>query len=277
MIDPRRLYLGHYALRDTPLEARFAAAAAAGFDGISVSWAEASASPAAASKIREALRSEALAASQLEIVRLPPAAGMQGFSREARHAASVAAELDCPVVVAVCLDPGMCFEDVLTGVATLAAECAFTGRRCAVEFIPFLSAIEDTAQAVRLLRAVDNPAACLVIDSLHFFRSGAQWPALSELGAADIGAIQICDAPLQPASPDYREEAMFLRALPGYGELDLCRLLTALDATGVDIPLTVEVLSRDLALQGAAEAARRMAAATRALLHRYQPPEGSTS
>ena len=277
MIDPRRLYLGHYALRDTPLEARFAAAAAAGFDGISVSWAEASASPAATSRIRETLRAEALVASQLEIVRLPSPAGSPDFSHEARHAASVAAELDCPVVVAVSLDPAMCFEDVVGGVSTLAEECALTGRRCAVEFIPFLSAIADMAQAVRLLRAVDNPAACLVIDSLHFFRAGAQWPALSGLRAADIGAIQICDAPMQPASQDYREEAMSLRALPGHGELDLCRFLAALEGTGVDIPLTVEVLSRDLASQDPTRAATQMAAATRALLHRHQHPERSTS
>lgn len=276
MIDTQRLFIGHYALRDTPIESRFAAAAAAGFDGISVSWAEASRSPDAPSLIGKRLKAEGLVASQLEIVRLPSGPDLKGFTEEARHAACVAAELDCPVVVAVCLDTEIGFKEVLNGFAVLSAECAHAGRRCAVEFVPMLSAIPDLAHAARLLSTVDNPAACIVIDSLHFFRAGEQWPELSRLRASDIGVIQISDAPLKPTTADYREEAMHLRELPGHGELDLCRLLAAVDETGVDIPLTVEVMSRELACRTATEATRRMAEATRALLHRYQHSGGRT-
>lgn len=273
MIDRRHLHLGHYSLRHAPLRERFAAAAAAGFSGIGVSWTEVEASATARQEIKSLLDAAGLRASMLEVVRLPDAVGLAAFAAESARAAGAAAELDCPIVLAVDLNPGTDARVTQTAFAMLARACADQGRRCAIEFIPFLSSVPDLGTARQLVRAVEAPGAGVVIDALHFMRSGAPWAELEALAPDEIAGIQVCDGPLEPPTADYLAEAMGLRVPPGEGEFDLPRFVRALGKSGATVPLTCEVISDELARLSPHQAARRMADSMRTLPGRTQPME----
>ena len=83
--------------------------------------------------------------------------------------------------------------------------------------------------------------------------------------------VQFDDGPMQPVLADYLEDTMHYRNVPGEGEFDLVTFLQALPAGP---PLSVEVIDDDLAGQPAADVARRLATATRAVLARQGAPEG---
>lgn len=265
MIDRKRIYLGHYALRHVPAPERFAAAAAGGFAGISIHPGEVASSGEAA-RIRDLLESAGLIASMLEVIRLPGVQAMEGFAAEARRIAQVATALECPVVLAVCLDPGAEREVTQQGFMTLARACAEHGRRCAIEFIPRLSSVPDLNSAIELVRTVNVPGTGVVIDALHFIRSGAPWEVLADIAPEEIAGIQLCDGPATPPVSDYLTEAMHLRGIPGEGLFDLRRFIATLEATGVSATVTCETISDEMAGLPAEAAARRMATATLALL-----------
>ena len=265
-MDRERICLGHYALRHVPVEERFAAAAAAGFTGIGVAWSEVANSSHDLERVRSSLESSGLSASMLEIIRLPGTSGIQEFTPEAQRVARTAATLDCPVVLAVCLDPTAQQEVTRQGFTTLAMACAEHGRRCAIEFIPHLSSIPNLRSALELVRAAKVPGAGVVVDALHFVRSGAPWRELADLDPDEVAGIQLCDGLAEAPVADYLEEAMHMRSLPGQGQFDLRRFVASLEASGVKAPLTCEVVSDEMAKLPAEAAARRMACATQALL-----------
>jgi sugar phosphate isomerase/epimerase len=277
VIDSSQLYLGHYSLPAPPAE-RFAAAAEAGFTGMSLFWPEVLAAREAEGGLDGVKRRLGrLGAPQMEIILLPGADGLPGFPALARDIAETSAELGCEVVHAAALDMSASFETVAKGFGVLAEACARAGLSCGVEFVPFITAAPDLDTAVRMVRAVDVPTAGIVVDALHFFRIGAPWAELEALRPGDVVSIQVNDGPAARPNDDYHAEAMGLRQLPGEGEFDLARFVAVLEAVGATAPLTCEVMSHDLNRLPAGEAAGRLAATTRALLKTHlsvQPGAG---
>lgn len=263
------LLLGSYSLAAVPPPLRYAAAAQAGFTGASVLWHELSGRREAGeglSAVKAEFKAAGLSAPQLEIISLPGAAGLATFEAMARDIAETAAALGCEVVHAAALDPSATPQDLVEGLGLLAHACARQGLTCGIEFVPFLTGVPDLEGAQRLVRAVGQANAGIVMDSLHFFRSGAQWAALGDLRPGEVVALQVNDGPAERPNDDYHAEAMGLRRLPGDGAFDLTRFLAVLAARGTTVPLTAEVVSKVLDALPPAEAARRMAEATRRLL-----------
>ena len=91
---------------------------------------------------------------------------------------------------------------------------------------------------------IGSPNVRLLIDAMHFFRSGG---TIDQLGAVDprlIGYVQLCDAPLVGDSEDYYSEASFERLRPDEGELPLRELLAAISGdvlVGLEIPMLSEM------------------------------------
>ncbi len=262
------LVLGSYSLAGAPAPQRYAAAAAAGFTGASALWHEVTARRASGDSLA-ALKVEftnaGLTAPQLEIISLPGAAGLAAFEAGARDIAETAAALGCEVVNAAALDPTATEDDLVQGLGLLARACDRLGLSCGIEFVPFLTRAPDLACALRIVRGVGLSNAGLIMDSLHFFRAGAEWAALGDLRPGEVMALQINDGPAERPNDDYHAEAMGMRRLPGDGDFDLDRFLKVLIERGVTVPLTAEVVSKALDALPAAEAARRMAEATRKL------------
>lgn len=143
-------------------------------------------------------------------------------------------ELGVKRINTVAIDPdvGRCFDQI----AKLAEMAAAVAVETTVEFGPGMT-IGDLPTALAAIRHAGNLR--LLIDTMHFFRSGA---SVADLAAVDpdlIGYIQLCDAPLVATHPNYMEEAMFERKVPGIGELPLFDILAALPrdrVIGLEIP-----------------------------------------
>jgi len=133
-----------------------------------------------------------------------------------------------------------------------------------LEFITY-SAVPSLADAVNLVARVGRHNVNILIDSLQFFRAGAEFDVLSTILPSVLPYVQISDGPaVGPTTVDgLRFEARSDRMLPGTGDLDLRRLLGALPP---NMPLSIEVPNVELATLPFREAAVRLRAATNALL-----------
>jgi sugar phosphate isomerase/epimerase len=269
------LVFGFYSLAETPLAARIEAAAAAGFTATSLYWPEilAARREGSLAALAKRFRDSGLAVPQMEIIPLPTRGELVAFKAQARLIAGVSAELGCEVVHAAALTRTAGDDETAEGFAVLAAACAGAGLGCGIEFVPYLTAVKDLATAARMVTDCGVAGAGIVLDALHFFRSGAPWELLAALPAEQITSVQINDGP-QPAVLDsYATECMTMRLLPGDGGLDLLRFLSVIEAAGVRLPLTVEVPNRELWQLGPAAAATRMKSATLALQQRHAARE----
>ncbi|PJK21282.1 sugar phosphate isomerase/epimerase family protein [Mycolicibacterium goodii] len=153
--------------------------------------------------------------------------------------------------------------DTLGQFADRAAEYGLT---LPIEFITY-SAITSLADAVDVTRAVGRDNLAILVDFLQFFRAGAEWDILAGIPASALPYAQISDG--RSAAPRtveaLRLEARSARMIPGTGELDLKRLISALPA---GIPLSVEAPTVELAERPLGQAARILGEATRRLLAR---------
>ena len=147
--------------------------------------------------------------------------------------------------------------------AALCERAARHGLLVHLEFLPW-TRIPDVATAWEIARRADRPDAGIAVDSWHFFRGRPDWETLRRIPGSRVTAIQLSDAPARPA-PDLVAETLHGRRLPGEGELDLARLVATLREIGADAPLGVEVFSDALHALAPDEAARRARDALRGL------------
>ncbi|MEV0110885.1 sugar phosphate isomerase/epimerase [Nocardia sp. NPDC050799] len=133
-----------------------------------------------------------------------------------------------------------------------------------LEFITY-SAVSNLAAAVDLAAQVGRSNVGIVIDSLQFFRAGAEWDVLAQIPRSRLPYIQISDGPIVgPTDIDtLRYEARTSRMAPGAGELDLRKLLQELPS---NIPISIEIPNPELARLPFDEAAMQLREATDRLL-----------
>jgi sugar phosphate isomerase/epimerase len=125
----------------------------------------------------------------------------------------------------------------LDQMATLAELAGARNMLMAFEYAPphTFNTLEKAKQAIRSL---SMPNTRLLIDSMHFFRTGGTLGELVDLEPGLVGYIQLSDAPLKGNGGDYYLEASFERLLPGQGELPLIDFLSVLPS---DVPIGLEV------------------------------------
>jgi sugar phosphate isomerase/epimerase len=125
--------------------------------------------------------------------------------------------------------------------------------------------VRTLADAARVVRKCGHANASVLIDALHFSRSGGVPSDIAGIDAALFRYAQICDAAaVIPGEPgDLIREARTGRLLPGEGALPLRELVAALPAT---IPLSIEAPVLATAGLPALERARRAYRSMRALL-----------
>ena len=170
----------------------------------------------------------------------------------------IMAELGVRGLGAVCMEPDN--ARAIAELALLSEMAATRGMLVTIEFGPGL-AIANCRQALEALRAVDMPNFKLLIDSMHFFRSGGTLEEIAALDPPLIGYAQLCDVPLTSALPNYMEEAMNARLAPGSGKLPLAEFVALLPR---DIPIGLEVPNIALASAMADPAERLQPAVTAA-------------
>lgn len=107
-----------------------------------------------------------------------------------------------------------------------------------IEFVPTFG-IADLPTAQAVVSHVGRADFKIMIDTMHVGRSGARAEDIAALDPDMIGYVQLCDALLVPKIPDYLEEAMYERMVPGEGELPLREMLAALPrdrVIGLEVP-----------------------------------------
>lgn len=123
----------------------------------------------------------------------------------------------------------------------MAEVCAWAkpyGMAVDIEFMPYRG-VRSFGEAVDVVRRTGADNARILLDALHFARSGSAIEDVRQAGSGLIGAFQLCDAPLQaPPLADLPAEARGRRLLPGDGQLPLWPLIYALPE---GTPISVEV------------------------------------
>lgn len=149
----------------------------------------------------------------------------------------IMAELGARRVNTVSLDPDV--NRTVDQFGLLAETAASFGMETTVEFGPGM-AVPDLVTALDVIRQVGRPDFRLLIDTMHLVRSGSSPDDFAVIDPDLVGYIQLSDTPLVPVIPDYSQEAMFERMVPGTGELPLLDILAALPrdvVIGLEVPI----------------------------------------
>jgi sugar phosphate isomerase/epimerase len=139
-----------------------------------------------------------------------------------------------------------------------------------------LSNIPDAATAMAIVNAAGRPNGGICLDTWHHFRGANDDDMLRAIPPERIFTVQFDDGPRQRVDPDYYTDCTRYRDVPGEGDFDLTGFLGLLDELGVRLPLSVEVISTDLLQRPAAEVARRLADATRAVVASARDARGDS-
>ena len=174
----------------------------------------------------------------------------------------IMAELGVKRVNAVSLDPdlGASFDKF----AILAEMAAARGMVTTTEFAPSLP-VADLPTAIAAVRHVGRRDFRLVIDTMHFMRSGAKPGDLQAIDPDMIGYVQLCDAPFTSRFDSYMAESMTERMVPGTGDAPLRDILALVPRDRV-VSLELPLLSLAQSGVGPFERLRPAVEATRKLL-----------
>lgn len=128
--------------------------------------------------------------------------------------------------------------DNFSALAELASEHGLIAN---LEFMPWTD-VPDLKDAASVLHRVGHPNTGLLIDSLHFDRSGSNAEDLRTLPAEWFHYLQICDGPADKpvTTEDLIHHARHDRLLPGHGGIDLLAQLRHLPENliiSVEVPL----------------------------------------
>ena len=195
----------------------------------------------------------------LEVVRIGAAFDVRDFMRFFE----VGAQIGARHILVAGDDP-----DEARLIASYAALCdaaAPFGLTADLEFMPWTE-VPDLRSAKRIVGAAARPNGGVLVDALHFARSGSRLDELDDTPRAWLHYAQMCDGAVPgPATTEgLIHDARCERLLPGEGGIALRELFARLPA---DIAVSIEVPSETRApVLGYTEWARRAKAATLAVL-----------
>jgi sugar phosphate isomerase/epimerase len=148
----------------------------------------------------------------------------------------IAAELGARGVNTLSFDPDLARSH--DQFAALAEMAAGAGLVTTLEFASFMT-IKNLPAAIVAARHVGRADFGLVIDTMHFVRSGGNPAELAALEPNLIGHVQVCDGPRAFTHESYLHEAAAERLLPGDGDFPLAELVAAIPKNktlGFEIP-----------------------------------------
>lgn len=234
------LALGAITFRDRPFDQIATAASASGFDGVGLTVGQCISAlerGIALDTLRSRLDAAGLTVAELELVRLCEGGPVAHINSTVEHLCEL-------------LQPDRVHTAAFTGTQSQ-VEDEF-GALClrlnpipvAVEFMPYNN-VPNLAAAVQLLDAVNAPNGRIVLDVLHFFRSGGQ---LEDLDAFDIdgrvAVAQLSDVAGRAHDRGLAHEARHLRTYPGRGTLPIAEFLRAVGRNSSSLPpISVEPIS----------------------------------
>jgi 4-hydroxyphenylpyruvate dioxygenase len=165
------------------------------------------------------------------------------FSRAERKF-DLMAQLGCDLLM-VCSNVS---PDSLGGIDRAAADfrelgdrAAKRGFRVAFEALAWGHHINDYRDSWEVVRRADHPAVGLVLDSFHVLARGTELNAIRAIPRDRIFLVQIADAP--KLEMDYLSWSRHYRCFPGQGDLPIGAFMDALQTTGFDGLISLEIFS----------------------------------
>lgn len=151
--------------------------------------------------------------------------------------------------------------------AGLCDRAAERGVLVSLEYLPEMTNVESSAQALAIAGLADRPNGGICVDAWHHERGPDTLADLAAIDGARVTSVQMDDGPAVRTEADYVTDTSTNRMAPGEGGFDLVGLIRTLDGLGVDAPLGLEVISPSLAASGPpAAVARRCADGMRGVL-----------
>ena len=174
---------------------------------------------------------------------MPEPQRAKAFSRAERKF-DLMEELGCDLLM-VCSNVS---PDSLGGIDRAAADfralgerAAKRGVRVAFEALAWGRHVNDYRDAWEVVRRAGHPAVGLVLDSFHVLARGTDLAALRAIPRDRIFLVQMADAP--KLDMDYLSWSRHYRCFPGQGELPIGPFMEALQATGFDGLLSLEIFN----------------------------------
>jgi sugar phosphate isomerase/epimerase len=280
-LGPGDLILSHFSLgRFRPFEERVRAAADAGFAAMGLyigDYERLRAEGARDADLRAVLDHHGMRVVEIEALRgwsvmsarsgAPAATAERGAYLRAERSVFAMSDALGPAHHVQVIGPYTgTLEDAAEAFAGLCDRAAEHGLAAAIEFLPEMSNIPDAATAMRIVSLAGRSNGGICLDCWHHFRGANDDGMLRSIPAERVFTVQFDDGPRQRVDPDYYTDCTRHRNVPGEGEFDLAGFLRLLSGMGVRLPLSVEVMSAGLLARPAAEVARRLADATRAVM-----------
>ncbi|WP_110654822.1 sugar phosphate isomerase/epimerase family protein [Salinicola halimionae] len=229
------------------------AIARAGFDGVEIFVDDLQSSGLAPSAVGERCRELDLTVLALQPFRdaeaLPPVLHRKMLD-DVKHHFDTLAELGGDFLLACSTTREDASSDPLRAAGTLndlAMLAAERKMRVGYEALAWGRHVFDYRDAWQIVQQADHPALSIVLDSYHILARELELETLASIPGDRIGLVQLADSPW-PRGQDLQALSRHRRAFPGDGELPLERFLMALDQTGYQGPLSLEVFSDALAV-----------------------------
>ena len=152
--------------------------------------------------------------------------------------------------------------DRLAAIAELAAGYKLGA---VLEFFPW-TVVPDLGAAVAVVEATGRADVGILVDTLHFNRSGSTLEQLKPIPAARLPFVHVCDAPVQAAytTEELLHAGRAERLPPGEGAIDIKAILAHMPA-GIPIALEVPMTAKTAADGAEAVALQARQAAARLL------------
>lgn len=271
-LGPDDLILSHFSLgRSRPFEERVRAAAEAGFAAMGLyigEYQRLRAEGARDADLRSVLDHYGMPLVEIEALRGWSATGADrtAYLQTERSVFAMSDALGPGHHVQVIGPYTGTLDDAAEAFAGVCDRAAEHGLAAAIEFLPEMSNIGDAATAMQIVTRAGRANGGICLDCWHHFRGANDDDMLRAIPVERIFTVQFNDGPRQPVDSDYYTDCTRYRDVPGEGEFDLAGFLGLLAESGVRLPLSVEVISTDLLQRPAAEVARRLAGATRAIV-----------
>lgn len=227
----RGLGVAHLTALDLAPPNFIEAAAIAGFDGVGLRLLRVTDTtpgyplmddPAMLRATRAACAATGLAVRDIEFVKITPELDPGAL----RGLLDAGAELGARHLITAPYDPDL--GRLASRLATIAEYATERGIGTVLEFFPWTD-VPDLDTALRVVRLAGADIGVLV-DSLHFDRSGSDLATLSAVPASRLPFAHLCDAPRQASysEADLLHTARAERLPPGEGDIDLSAFLNAL-------------------------------------------------
>ena len=238
MNSPAAVTLGAITFRDRPFPDVVRAAQGAGFEAIGLTVGQCVSAlerGVGLGEILPALRAAGLRVGELELFRLCPDPGVAHLN-EALLELVPLLEPDRIHTAAFSGDPAS-IQDSFTALCR-----RLPSTTVAIEFMPY-SAVATLDEALEIVARSGAPNARVVLDVVHFFRSGATVERLTNDVLDVVACVQLSDVVRRPRS-SLTHEARHQRVFPGDGTLDIEGLLRRVhEVAGAFPPISVEPIS----------------------------------